>query len=86
MASMNKTTAAGDIHAPEETADVNNNAGVGNNNSQNGDNDSLDGDVRDEKTAAGLTRFQKIIAHFGRFKWWYLLALVVILAILLPIL
>ncbi|KAF4463118.1 hypothetical protein FALBO_10059 [Fusarium albosuccineum] len=50
------------------------------------DNASSDDHVRDKKAAPGLTKRQKAKQHFGRFKWWYLLGLVIFLAILLPIL
>jgi hypothetical protein len=33
-----------------------------------------------------VTKWQKVKAHFWRFKWWYLLGLVILLAIMLPIL
>ncbi|KAJ3548118.1 hypothetical protein NM208_g1152 [Fusarium decemcellulare] len=50
------------------------------------DNASSDDHVRDKKAAPGLTKRQKAKQHFGRFKWWYLLGLIIFLAILLPIL
>jgi hypothetical protein len=53
------------------------------NNSQNADDASL---VQHEKNAAVPTRFQKIKAHLRKFRWWYLLGLIIFLAILLPIL
>ncbi len=86
MTSEKTATAAGGIQAPERTHNATSNAGAENNHSQDGDNVSLVDHGRDEKTAAGPTKFQKIKAHFWRFKWWYLLALVIVLAILLPIL
>lgn len=53
------------------------------NNSQNADDASL---VHQDKTAVAPTRFQKIKAHLRKFRWWYLLGLIIFLAILLPIL
>ncbi|KAF4340279.1 hypothetical protein FBEOM_5790 [Fusarium beomiforme] len=54
---------------------------------------SSDDNVRDEKAAAGLTKrqrlnnkWQKLKSHVWRFKWWYLLAIAILLAILLPLL
>ena len=46
-----------------------------------------DDNVKEKGAAAagGLTFWQKTKRHFGRFKWWYLLALIILLAILLPI-
>lgn len=85
MASEEKATAAGGIPAPEGTRDATSNVDA-DNNPQNGDGASLDSDVRDEKAALGATKFQKIKAHIWRFRWWYLLGLVIFLAILLPIL
>lgn len=35
--------------------------------------------------AAGLTKGQKLKRHFLRFKWWYLAAGIILLAIILPI-
>lgn len=35
--------------------------------------------------AAGLTKGQKVKRHFARFKWWYLAAAIILLAIILPI-
>lgn len=56
-------------------------------NAQVSDNAS-DDHVRDEKEkpAPVLTKRQKVKRHCGRFKWWYLLGVVIFLAILLPIL
>ncbi|KAF4450383.1 hypothetical protein F53441_6507 [Fusarium austroafricanum] len=50
------------------------------------DHASSDDHVRDEKPAPGPTKWQKVKRHFWRFKWWYLLALIILLAILLPLL
>ena len=47
---------------------------------------SSDDHVRDEKVAAGPTKWQKVKSHFWRYKWWYLLLIAVLLAILLPLL
>ncbi|RSM09133.1 hypothetical protein CEP52_004250 [Fusarium oligoseptatum] len=49
------------------------------------DNASSDDHVRDKKASPGLSKRQKVKQHFGRFKWWYLLGLVILLAILLPL-
>ncbi|CAG7557498.1 unnamed protein product [Fusarium equiseti] len=45
-----------------------------------------DDQIRDEKAAAGPTKWQKVKAHLIKFKWWYLLGIVILLAILLPLL
>lgn len=50
------------------------------------DNASSDDHVRDKKANPDLSKRQKLKQHFGRFKWWYLLGLVILLAILLPLL
>ena len=43
--------------------------------------------VQDAKAAAaGRTKREKVKAHCGRFWWMYLIALIVILAIMLPLL
>lgn len=55
-------------------------------NPQNGDDASSVHAAENEKTSPVLTRFQKVKAHLLRFKWWYLLGLVIFLAILLPLL
>lgn len=49
------------------------------------DNASSDDHVRD-KVVPGPSKRQKLKQHFGRFKWWYLLGLIILLAILLPLL
>ncbi|KAF5025484.1 hypothetical protein F66182_2389 [Fusarium sp. NRRL 66182] len=41
---------------------------------------------RDKNAVPALTRRQKLKANFKRFKWWYLLGLIVFVSILLPIL
>ncbi|KAF5232332.1 hypothetical protein FAUST_8794 [Fusarium austroamericanum] len=50
------------------------------------DNAASDDHVRDEKVAPGPTKWQKVKAHLFKFKWWYLLGIAVLLAILLPLL
>ncbi|KAI1068914.1 hypothetical protein LB507_006153 [Fusarium sp. FIESC RH6] len=50
------------------------------------DNAPSDDQIRDEKAAAGSTKWQKVKAHLIKFKWWYLLGIVILLAILLPLL
>lgn len=50
------------------------------------DNVPSDDHVRDKETAAVPTKRQKVTQHFSRFKWWYLLGVIILLAILLPIL
>ncbi|RFN48460.1 hypothetical protein FIE12Z_7269 [Fusarium flagelliforme] len=50
------------------------------------DNAPSDDQIRDEKAAAGPTKWQKVKAHLIKFKWWYLLGIVILLAILLPLL
>ena len=86
MTSEKKAMASGGIQPSEGTKVATSNDGGKNNHSQNGDDLSLNDGVREEKNAAGPTKFEKTKAHFWRFKWWYLLALVILLAILLPIL
>ncbi|KAF4998645.1 hypothetical protein FGRMN_2971 [Fusarium graminum] len=49
------------------------------------DNVSSSDHVRDEKLAPGPTKWQKVKNHFARFKWWYLVGLIILLAILLPL-
>jgi hypothetical protein len=86
MASEREPTAAGaDTAAPAETTNA-----AGEQNAPAADaasNDaSSDDHVRDEKVAPGPTKWQKVKSHFWRFKWWYLLAIAILLAILLPLL
>ncbi|KAF5556511.1 hypothetical protein FNAPI_5736 [Fusarium napiforme] len=86
MASEREPTAAGaDTSAPAETTNA-----AGEQNAPAADaasNDaSSDDHVRDEKVAAGPTKWQKVKGHFWRYKWWYLLLIAVLLAILLPLL
>ncbi|TVY75272.1 hypothetical protein Focb16_v004921 [Fusarium oxysporum f. sp. cubense] len=86
MASEREPTAAGaDTSAPAETTNA-----AGEQNAPAADaasNDaSSDDHVRDEKVAAGPTKWQKVKSHFWRYKWWYLLAIAILLAILLPLL
>lgn len=50
------------------------------------DNASSDDHVRDKKASPSPSKRQKLKHHFGRFKWWYLLGLIILLAILLPLL
>ncbi|XEV07406.1 hypothetical protein FSHL1_012693 [Fusarium sambucinum] len=50
------------------------------------DNAPSDDQIRDEKAAAGPTKWQKVKAHLIKFKWWYLLGIAILLAILLPLL
>ena len=50
------------------------------------DNASSDDHVRDKKAIPGPSKRQKLKQNFGRFKWWYLLGLIILLAILLPLL
>ncbi|RGP78298.1 hypothetical protein FLONG3_3613 [Fusarium longipes] len=50
------------------------------------DNAASDDHVHDEKAAPGPTKWQKVKAHLIKYKWWYLLGIVVLLAILLPLL
>lgn len=78
MASQREHTAAGAVASPEETP----NAPARDDQS---DNVSSNDHVRDEKVAPGPTKWQKVKSHLARFKWWYLLGLVIFLAILLPI-
>ncbi|KAM6534384.1 hypothetical protein FALCPG4_004025 [Fusarium falciforme] len=49
------------------------------------DNASSDDHVRDKKASPSPSKRQKLKHHFGRFKWWYLLGLIILLAILLPL-
>ncbi|KAK2694797.1 hypothetical protein QWA68_005344 [Fusarium oxysporum] len=86
MASEREPTAAGaDTSAPAETTNA-----AGEQNAPAADaasNDaSSDDHVRDEKVAPGPTKWQKVKSHFWRYKWWYLLAITILLAILLPLL
>lgn len=86
MASEREPTAAGaDTSAPAETTNA-----AGEQNAPAADaasNDaSSDDHVRDEKVAPGPTKWQKAKSHFWRYKWWYLLAIAILLAILLPLL
>jgi hypothetical protein len=84
MASKTKVATAATSNEPAPVASNPPGKGVAeDNNSQNADDASL---VQHEKTAAAPTRFQKINAHLRKFKWWYLLGLIIFLAILLPIL
>ena len=76
-------TAATSNGSTQVTGDLPGDRGAEDNNSQNADDASL---VQHEKTATTPTRFQKIKAHLWRFRWWYLLGLIIFLAILLPIL
>ena len=50
------------------------------------DNAPSDDQIRDEKAAVGPTKWHKVKAHLIKFKWWYLLGIVILLAILLPLL
>ncbi|RGP58984.1 hypothetical protein FSPOR_11693 [Fusarium sporotrichioides] len=50
------------------------------------DNASSNDHIRDEKAAPGPTKWQKLKAHLFKFKWWYLLGIAILLAILLPLL
>ena len=47
--------------------------------------EDADDNVAEKGGVAGLSKRQKVKRHCLRFKWWYLLALVIFLAILLPI-
>lgn len=76
------TTAAASKGSAQVANDLPGDRGAEDNNSRNADDVSL---VQHEKTVAP-TRFQKIKAHLWRFRWWYLLGLIIFLAILLPIL
>ncbi|CAJ2510230.1 Uu.00g061300.m01.CDS01 [Anthostomella pinea] len=53
-----------------------------------GSGDASSADHVQEKTAAAttLTKRQKVKRHCGRFKWWYVIGTIILLAILLPIL
>lgn len=42
--------------------------------------------VTDKERTVVVTKRQKVRRHFGRFKWWYLLGVILFLAIILPIL
>lgn len=46
---------------------------------------SFDVGVGDKEKLVVLTKRQKLKRHVGRFKWWYLLAAIILLAIILPI-
>ncbi|KAH8657354.1 hypothetical protein BGZ61DRAFT_371347 [Ilyonectria robusta] len=82
MASTNVDQQSGRNSVHEERADNGENAPG----SQIGsDNAPSDDHVRDKEAAAVPTKNQKITQHFARFKWWYLLGLIILLAILLPI-
>jgi hypothetical protein len=46
---------------------------------------SFDDGVGDKEKLVVLTKWQRLKRHFWRFKWWYLLAGIILLAIILPI-
>ena len=54
--------------------------------SESGDVASLDDNVRNKPAPTKTTRQQKVKEHFAKFWKWYLLGLVIFLAILLPLL
>ncbi|WZH46783.1 hypothetical protein QYS62_007891 [Fusarium acuminatum] len=85
MAPEREHTAAGAVTSPGETANAADTQNPPVNDDQS-DNVSSNDHVRDEKAAPGPTKWQKVKSHLARFKWWYLLGLVIFLAILLPIL
>lgn len=84
MASEREHTAAGAVASPEETPNAADTQNAPARDDQS-DNVSSNDHVRDEKVAPGPTKWQKVKSHLARFKWWYLLGLVIFLAILLPI-
>jgi len=47
---------------------------------------SVDDGVTDKERAVVISKRQKVKRHCGRFKWWYLLGVILFLAIILPIL
>ncbi|VUC25651.1 unnamed protein product [Clonostachys rosea] len=47
---------------------------------------SLEDHVHDEKPIPVVSKREKVKRHFGRWKWWYLVAFIILLAILLPLL
>ena len=63
MASKQKATSSGGLHAPDQTQVTTRNARAENNNSKNVDHLSLDKEIRDEKTAVGPHKFQTIKPH-----------------------
>jgi hypothetical protein len=85
MPSEKEHTPTGAVTSPRETPNA---ADVQNTPAQDdqSDNVSSNDHVRDEKPAPGPTKWQKVKSHFARFKWWYLLGLIIFLAILLPLL
>ncbi|SPJ73371.1 uncharacterized protein FTOL_03101 [Fusarium torulosum] len=85
MASEREQTAAGAVNSPAETANAADTQNAPAHDDQS-DNVSSNDHVRDEKPTPGPTKWQKVKSHFARFKWWYLLGLIIFLAILLPLL
>lgn len=83
MASEREDTASGGGSSPEERRDSAHSASV---QDAQSDNTSSDDHVLDKKASPGPSKREKVKGHFGRWKWWYLLAVVILLAVLLPLL
>ncbi|KAH7129855.1 hypothetical protein B0J13DRAFT_509178 [Dactylonectria estremocensis] len=78
-----ENTASGGRSSPGERRDSTHSAPA---QDVHSDDASVEDHVRDKKATPVPSKREKVKRHFGRWKWWYLLALVILLAILLPLL